>query len=85
MRNYFIKIYLPVEIISAIPLKRYPLRENGSTILISIAGLHFKFSTVCGECISAKARYDSSNTMIVPLGDRFGVLSADIVATYPSF
>jgi len=33
----------------------------------------------------AKARYDSSIIVIVPLGDRFGVLSAEIVATYPSF
>ena len=56
----------PDEIISAIPLKRYPLRENGSTTLISIDGLCSRFSIVLGDCISAKTRCDSSNTMIVP-------------------
>ena len=55
------------------PLKRYPLREMGSTTLISIAGLWRRFSTVCGERMSAKTRWSSSHTAVVPLGERFGV------------
>ena len=54
-------------------------------ILISIDGFFFRFSIVCGERMSANAKCDSSITIIVPFGDKFGVLSAETVATYPSF
>jgi len=56
-----------------VPLKRYPLREMGSTTLISIAGLWRRFSSVPGERMSAKMRWSSSQMAVVPLGERFGV------------
>ena len=77
--------FSPSEIIFPVPLKRNPFRCIGSTTLISIDEFCFRFSIVCGERMSAKARCLSSIAIIVPFGDKLGVLSADTVATYHNF
>jgi hypothetical protein len=38
------------------------------------------FASVCGERMSAKNRWSSSQTNVVPLGDRFGEPSSHTVA-----
>jgi hypothetical protein len=61
------------------------LRTNGSTKLISIAGLRARLAIVPGERMSAKKTCSSSSTCMVALGERLGVPSAFTVATKPSF
>src|SRR5918997_3378858 len=68
---------------AAVPLKRYPLREMGSTKLTSVAGFWRRFSTVRGERTSAKIRRSSSQAAVVPFGERLGVPSRQTVATKP--
>jgi hypothetical protein len=65
----------------AIPLKRYPLRVNQSTTLISIAGFCLRLATVRGERMSAKTRCWSSHAVMVPFGETLGVPSLQTVAT----
>ncbi|SRR5260370_27323410 len=47
----------------------------GSTTFTSMAGLARRFFTVCGDLMSAKTRCSSSQTAVVPFGERFGVPS----------
>src|SRR5215468_2142346 len=56
----------------------------GSTTFTSTTLLARRFSTVPGERMSAKTRCSSSQTAVVPLGDRLGVPSGQTVATNPS-
>ena len=42
------------------------------------------FATVWGELMSAKNRWSSSHTRVVPFGDRFGDPSSHTVAWKPS-
>src|SRR6266516_3603899 len=56
----------------------------GSTTLTSTAGLARRFATVPGDIMSANMRCSSSQTLVVPLGDRLGVPSGLTVATNPS-
>src|SRR6266576_1923468 len=56
----------------------------GSTTLTSTAGLARRFATVPGDTMSANTRCSSSQTLVVPLGDRLGVPSGPTVATNPS-
>src|SRR5215470_11211915 len=56
----------------------------GSTTLTSTALLARRFSTVPGERMSTKTRCSSSQTAVVPLGDRLGVPSGQTVATNAS-
>jgi hypothetical protein len=54
-------------------------------MLISIELLFFRFFIVCGDRIFANASVSLFQAIIVPFGDRFGVPSAETVATNPSF
>ena len=60
-----------------------PLREIGSTTFTSTDGFARRFSTVPGEAMSANTRWSSSQTVVVPFGERFGVPSGQTVATKP--
>ena len=65
----------------ALPVQRKPLRTNTSRKLTSMRGLACRLRIVTGERISAKAIVVSSTTKNVPFGDRFGLPSAEAVAT----
>src|SRR5215831_9573663 len=47
-------------------------------------GLVARFATVPGECRCRNTRCSSSQTAVVPLGERFAVPSGQTVATNPS-
>jgi hypothetical protein len=49
--------------------------------LISVTELWRRLRIVCGERMSAKTMCTSSQTTVVPFGDRFGVPSGQMVAT----
>src|SRR4030095_10206263 len=50
-----------------------------------MAGFCGRLAIVPGEEMSAKTRWSSSQTVVVPLGERLGVPSGQTVATKPNF
>jgi hypothetical protein len=50
-----------------------------------MAGFWRRLATVPGELMSTKMRWSSSQTAVVPLGERLGVPSGQTVAMKPSF
>jgi hypothetical protein len=55
----------------------------GSTTLTSTLGLDARFATVPGDATSANIKCSSSQSVVVPLGERFGRPSGVTVATNP--
>src|SRR4051812_6296950 len=49
-----------------------------------MAGFCFRLAIVLGERISAKIKWSSSHTLVVPFGDKLGLPSGQTVATKPS-
>ena len=60
------------------PRNRYPFRVNGSTTFTSVLGFELKLRTVCGDSMSAKTRWVSSQTVSEPFGETFGDPSGEI-------